>query len=339
MSPRRLRHLAGVTACLTAFALSAACSGGKPVARSTASTTSSPSTSSAAPSPTPTPVGTALTGGPVLAVKIDNTSAARPRIALDQADIIYVEPVEGGLTRLLVVYSRHLPTEVGPVRSGRESDRDLLANYGRVALAYSGASLYTLQVLAQGKQVNVVYDAGTRGFHRDHSRPAPYNVIGNSRELLARAGGSVKPSDIGFRYGPAAPGGVAGSSVSAAWPSSRVSLAWNAQRKRYLVTTDGRPDVSPAGAQYGASTVVVQYVRTHASTNRDVNGQPTPVAEVVGGGKATVLRDGKVWQGTWQRPAAAAPTSFTAGGQPITFAPAGTVWVLLVAAGQPVTVR
>jgi hypothetical protein len=284
-------------------------------------------------------VGTALTGGPVLAVKVDNTPAARPRIALDQADVVYVEPVEGGLTRLLVVYSRHLPPEVGPVRSGRESDLDLVANYGPVALAYSGASLYTLQVLARGAQVNVVFDASTRGFHRDHSRPAPYNVIGTTRELLARAGGSVRPHDIGFRYGPAAPGGSPASSVSAVWPASRESLVWNASRKQYLVTTDGQPDRSPGGTQYGAATVVVQYVHTHASPNVDVNGIHTPVAEIIGGGKVTVLRDGKAWQGTWNRPSATAPTTFTAGGQPITFAPTGPVWVLLVTAGQPVTVR
>ena len=83
----------------------------------------------------------------MLAVKIDNTSAARPRIGLDAADVVYVEPVEGGLTRLLAVFSRKQPAEVGPVRSGRESDVDLVANYGRVALAFSGSSSYTKRIL------------------------------------------------------------------------------------------------------------------------------------------------------------------------------------------------
>ena len=59
--------------------------------------------------------------GPVLAVKIDNTSPARPRIGVDAADIVYVEPVEAGLTRLLAIYASTLPPEVGPVRSARES--------------------------------------------------------------------------------------------------------------------------------------------------------------------------------------------------------------------------
>ena len=164
-------------------------------------------------------------------------------------------------------------------------------------------------------------------------------MIGTPKELLARAGGSVKPADIGFRYGPAASGGKAATSVAARWPSSRVSLTWNAKRKQYLVTTDGRPDVSPSGRQYSASTVVVQYVSTHQSGNRDVNGQATPVVDLVGQGSTTVLRDGLSWKGTWARKGVTAPTFFTVGKQPITFAPNGTVWVLLVAPGQGVSVR
>ena len=90
-----------------------------------------------------------------------------------------------------------------------------MANYGKVALAFSGSSSYTERILDRGKQVNLSFDQNSRGYHRDHSRPAPYNVIGNPKELLARAGGSVKPADIGFRYGPAAEGGKAATSVSA----------------------------------------------------------------------------------------------------------------------------
>lgn len=332
-----------VTPVLAALAVVAlglsACSGDKPAAAPTTSATSATSTTTTT-APAPTPTGPLpLVGGPVLAVKIDNTPAARPRIGLDVADVVYVEPVEGGLTRLLAVFSRTQAPEVGPVRSGRESDVDLVANYGRVALAFSGSSSYTKRILDRGKQVNLSFDQSTRGYHRDRSRPAPYNVIGNPKELLARAGGSVKPADIGFRYGAPTAGGTPATSVAARWPSSRVTLTWSAQRKQYLVTTDGRPEVSPSGRQYGASTVVVQYVVTHQSGNRDVNGQPTPVVDVVGNGPAVVLRGGLSWQGRWSRKGVTAPTSFTVGKQWLTFDPVGPVWVLLVTPGQSVVVR
>jgi hypothetical protein len=289
---------------------------------------------------TTTPSGPApLTGGPVLAVKIDNTSSARPRIGLDQADVVYVEPVEGGLTRLLAVFSRHQAGEVGPVRSGRETDVSILANWGKVAFAYSGSSSYTAKVLARGAQVNLSNDQSGRGYRRDRSRPAPYNLIGDPKALLARAGGSVQPRDIGFRYGPPAAGGAPATSVEARWPAATVALRWNAKRAQYLVVTDGRPDLSPSGTQYGASTVVVQYVASKDSANRDVNGRPTPVEQLVGSGKATVLRGGRVWQGTWSRSGATLPTTFTAGGKVVTFAPQGPVWVLLVPTGRVAVVR
>lgn len=336
--PRRAPRVLPLAAVLVLLSSVAACSGSCSGPSCGGPTTTPPTTTTT--TTTTTPAGPApLTGGPVLAVKIDNTSPARPRIGLDKADVVYVEPVEGGLTRLLAVFSRHQAPEVGPVRSGRESDVTLLANYGKVAFAYSGSSSYTAKILARGAQVNLSNDQSSRGYRRDHSRPAPYNLIGDPKALLARAGGSVKPGDIGFRYGPAVAGGTPATSVTASWPAATVSLRWNAKRKQYLVVTDGRPDVSPRGAQYGAGTVVVQYVATKPSANRDVNGQATPVVQLVGSGRATVLRDGRVWTGTWSRSGATAPTTFKAGGKVVTFAPQGAVWVLLVPTGRTATVR
>jgi hypothetical protein len=290
------------------------------------------------PSPSASPTGSL--SGPALAVKIDNTARSHPHIGKAEADIVYVEPVEGGLTRLLAVYSSTMPREVGPVRSARESDLAILANYGPVAFAYSGASSYTSRLLDKGEQVNLSYAASDTGFRRERSRPAPYNVIGDPKALLERADGSALPEDAGFEFGPAPAGGTAAASLAVRWPAARVSFAWDAGRKEYLLSTDGRPDVDPRGKQHGAATVVVQEVRTTASKNKDVTGAATPVVTLTGKGKATVLRAGRAWQGTWARERPTGPTSFTGGGgESLTMDPAGTVWVLLVAPGQAVTVR
>lgn len=335
-----------VPACALAVALIggvAACSGDQPPATPPSATASSVSSAASSAEPTPafSPTSlssfTALTGGPVLAVKIDNTAASRPRIGVGAADVVYVEPVEAGLTRLLAVFSSTMPAEVGPVRSARESDVDLLASWGPVAFAFSGASGGTLAALAQGRQVNLSNDASRTGFRRAADRPAPYNVIGSTAQLLARAGGSVAPADPGFRFGAPSPGGAPAPSVATAWTASRMALTWDGGRGRYLVATDGTPDLDADGTQHGAATVVVQHVPTHLSANRDVNGVQTPLVDVVGQGSVDVLRGGQVWHGTWARPSAAAPTSFVAAdGTPIAMAP-GPVWVLLVPQGQAVT--
>ena len=326
--------LAGVTvvvaaACSSAPAPPAATTA---PARTSTTTTTSPTTTARPPAPLP-----GLTGGPVLAAKIDNTNNSRPRVGVSKADVVYVEPVEAGLTRLLAVWSSTMPPQIGPVRSGRESDNDILANYGRVAFAFSGGSAGTLATLSHGSQVNLSFDASQVGFRRAGNRPAPYNVIGYTAELLARAGGSVPPGDTGLHFGPALPGGMPGTSVATSWAASRISLSWDAAQKHYLVTTDGRPDIDAAGSQHGAATVIVQTVHTYLSANRDVNGVQSPVAEVVGSGAVTVLRDGQSFVGTWSRPSAGAPTAYLMGSATIPLA-SGQVWILLVPQGQPVQV-
>lgn len=326
-----------------AVAAVAACSSAPATTHATATAPASTSTSTTS-TPTPTPTTPpppaalpGLTGGPVLAAKIDNTNASRPRVGVSKADVVYVEPVEAGLTRLLAIWSSTMPTEIGPVRSGRESDNNILADYGRVAFAFSGASAGTLATLSHGVQVNLSFDASQVGFRRAGNRPAPYNVIGDPTALLARAGGSVAPGDTGLHFGPALPGGAPGTSVATAWAASRISLSWDAARKRYLVTTDGRADIDADGTQHAAATVIVQQVHTYLSANRDVNGVQSPIAEVVGSGAVTVLRDGRSWVGTWSRPTSGAPTAYTSGGAMIPLA-SGQVWILLVPQGQPVQV-
>ena len=333
---------------ITALAL-AACSGGgqqgphptstsAPASSSARGTTTPSRPAPAAPAaPTAQTAQTRLGGGPVLAAKIDNTSASRPRLGVGRADVVYVEPVEAGLTRLLVLWSSSMPPQVGPVRSGRETDVDLLANYGPVAFAFSGASAGTLATLATGKQVNLSNDASGVGFFRSGNRRAPYNVIGDTRALLARAGGSVRPVDPGFRYGAAPAGGTRGTTVSTAWAASRIELSYDTGTHRYLVTTDGRADIDADGSQHAAATVVVQHVSTTLSANTDVNGVHSPLATVVGRGAVDVLRDGRVWHGTWSRSSAAAPTRFVSGGTTLTMS-TGPVWMLLVPVGQAVAI-
>jgi hypothetical protein len=86
--------------------------------------------------------------GPIMAVKLDDTSSARPQIGLEDADVVYIEQVEGGLTRLAAIFSSEIPTNIGPIRSARISDIDILSQYGKVIFAYSGAQRAMLTVIA-----------------------------------------------------------------------------------------------------------------------------------------------------------------------------------------------
>ncbi|HLH58658.1 MAG TPA: DUF3048 domain-containing protein, partial [Streptosporangiaceae bacterium] len=120
--------------------------------------------------------------GPVLAVKIDNIVQARPQTGLTAADIVYVLPVEGGLTRFMAVYSSHLPPVVGPVRSAREDDLELLRQFGRPAFAYSGATPHLLPFIHRARVVDL-YAGLVGGYYRSPSRAAPHNLYARPAQL------------------------------------------------------------------------------------------------------------------------------------------------------------
>ena len=124
--------------------------------------------------------------GRVLAVKIDNIVYARPQTGLTDADIVYVLPVEGGLTRFLAIFSSHFPPVIGPVRSARRDDLQLLGQFGRPAFAFSGAQGQLLPVVEHARIVDLYAGRGG-GYYRDYQRIAPYNLFATTRVLLAQS--------------------------------------------------------------------------------------------------------------------------------------------------------
>lgn len=265
---------------------------------------------------------------PVLAVKIDNIVYARPQTGINEADIVYVLPVEGGLTRFLAIFSSHLPPVIGPVRSARRDDLQLLGQFGRPAFAFSGAQGQLLPVVEKARIVDL-YAGIARGYYRDYSRLAPYNLYARTSVLLSQAKGASKARSIGYRFGQPPAGGRVTSSQTVTYPATRFSFTWSAGSRRWLVSMDGAPAKTTAGSRLAAATVVVQNTIVRKSGFLEY-GVPPPFAQTVGQGTAIVLRNGKAYQARWSRPGWNDGTTFTTpAGQPMTFAP-GQVWILLV---------
>lgn len=281
------------------------------------------------------PLMSPFTGEPVrslrrvLAVKIGNTAPERPPTGLSSADIVYTIPVEGGLSRILAVFSSHYPSVVGPVRSAREDDLALLRQFGRPALAYSGATPALLPVIHRSAIVDL-YDGIASGYFRSSSRFAPYNLYAHTQQLLAQARHASLARDIGFRFGPPPPGGRAARARSVSYPAASFRFTWSAAERRWLVWMDGAHARTTEDGELGAATVVIQYTIVRTSRFLEYGHRP-PYAETIGSGRAVVLRDGKAFQARWSRPNADGGTAFTAAsGQPMPFAP-GPVWIILTA--------
>jgi hypothetical protein len=264
----------------------------------------------------------------VLAVKIDNIVNARPQTGLTRADIVYVLPVEGGLSRFLAIFSSEYPPVIGPVRSAREDDLEVLRQFGRPAFAYSGATAALLPYIHRTGRIADLYAGAAGGYYRNPSRVAPYNLYAHARQLLRQAPRASRAHDIGFRFGPPPPGGKVTPSVSVSYPAASFRFTWSRALDRWLVSMDGSPARTTDGGRLAPATVVIQQTTVRTSRFREYGKRP-PYAESAGAGTALVLRDGKAWAARWSRPDPNGGTTFTtASGRRMTFAP-GQVWIVL----------
>lgn len=330
--------------CVSAAVVSlAACGGGH---HKKAALTPTPSTSAASTTTTPPPPPPAInpfTGGKpsknrVVAVKIEDTAAGRPQLGIDKADIVYIEQVEGGLTRLVAVFNTTLPV-VEPVRSTRANDPELLAQFGPIDYAASGGSKAELKPMDQSNLRTTINDRGGPGFARDDNRPVPNNLRANL-SLIGQVlkGAFAKSIGLVFSAAIANTPTLPGTSVRTVVGGTPVAFNWIPSVKRYGRLIDGSYQHTATGALISTPNVIVQFCKSTVYTaDRDVLGNPAQYTHTIGSGKVVVFRNGRRIVGTWSRPTATAGTTLKdASGTPIALAPGGE-WFVLVATGSPLS--
>ena len=272
--------------------------------------------------------------GPVLAVKIDDTNPAHPQIGIEDADVVYIEQVESGLTRLMAIFSSRIPERVGPVRSARISDIDILSQYGNVAFAYSGAQSKLLPIISQANLLDLGAQRQSPTIYTtDPARIQPYAMVLRADLLMARIVEKQyeieSARSVGFIFGDEPKDGKPTDEVVIDWPAATYKAQWSESEKRWFLYHNGRINSAESGIILGPTTLVIQMVSITPSEFGDKFGGVTPFSETVGEGKAYVLRNGKRFAGTWTRSDANSGTTFSLlDGEEIKFAP-GQVWVAL----------
>jgi len=272
--------------------------------------------------------------GEILVVKIDDTISARPQIGIDRADIVYIEQVEGGLTRLAAVFSSEIPTLIGPIRSARISDIEILAQYGRVVFAYSGAQSKMLPVISAANLND--YGAQRQSptiYTRSESRTSPTNMVLRADLLLEKVrsdGRDIATSrSVGWNFGDLPNGGTAITEATVSWPAASYDVKWSAEEERWLIFNNGIPNMSASGTQHGPTTFLIQTVEILPSEYGDKLGGVTPYSKTIGSGTGFVLRDGKYFPATWNRPDELSGTTWRAlDGSELPFA-RGQIWIAL----------
>jgi len=281
-----------------------------------------------------------LPGGtdkPVIMVKLDNTALARPHTGLVDADLVYVEEVEWGLTRLAAMFNRKIPKVVGPVRSGRISDLEILKQFSAPGFVFSGANNVLLKQIAVSNAVSLSPNEKGEYFYRNNRKQVPYNQMLKFAEMISKTKGLGMVGDVGLLFDRQVPlGGVMAKTFKATWPSSNVSGKWT--KKGWAISVDGYVQKDYVTRKpVIAKTVVIQFVEQTDSKQGDRFGGKTPLSRTVGSGSAIILRNGQRYSATWSRPLATGGTVYLVGGLPISF-DVGQVWILLVDAKKSMSV-
>ena len=276
---------------------------------------------------------------PALAVKVDNYPQARPQSGLDQADIVFEEPVEGGITRLVAVFQCQSPALVGPIRSARAVDAPILDQLSRPILIHVGGINPVIALLQNANLIND--DLYYRGsiVKTVPGRYAPYDTYVSAASAWALNPTDTKPPAALFTYSSTAPAGTPVTSIHIPFTGTNNTLwTWDAASGHWLLSYSGRAANVAGGGQIATTNIVVQSVHVTYGPwlENDVGGLEVQ-SQLTGSGPLTVLRNGVAITGTWHRATVNDPTTLTASdGSPIALQP-GQTWVEIVPSTVPVT--
>jgi hypothetical protein len=348
IAPSARRRATLLVALATGATLALAACGGSPADSPAAPVTQAPDVDAAKGAP-PAPVVPPrwpLTGvaapdvatRPALAIKIENSPESRPQTGLDQADVVWEQVVEGGISRFVAVYQSQVPAEVGPIRSVRPMDPAITAPLHGL-IAFSGGQQQFVQSLKNAGLQTVSMDAGADGFYRKKGvGPAPHNVYGTPQTFWDQADGehSAAPATqfVMAKTPEQATAVVAGGpSATVAVHlsgSSRPTWTWDAGTGTWQRAEGTTPAMLRSGARIATTNLVTLKVRLIDSGTTDPAGNPVPETVLEGTGEATVSSGGKTVTGTWTKSATdAVLTLAAADGSALTLVP-GTTWVELV---------
>ena len=295
--------------------------------------------------------GSEIYAAPAVACKIDNVEAARPQFNLNKADIVFVEMVEFGLTRLVAVWQSQPVDQAGPVRSVRPMDADITAPLAGI-FCFSGGQLPFVNAVKDTGQYmasETSEQADDKGsFSRLSSRGAPHNVMVDVGLLQSQHVDHLKapkamlpmvafdPATESYEVA-STEGGEETISFRIKYPQAE--SGWKAEGSYFVRSQDGDQHIDGASNEIlRATNVVVMQTKTDNSF-KDPKYGPIPRTVMIDSGIAWVFSNGKRVKGTWTKASQTAPIQlFDAAGAPIKLA-VGNTWIELMAEPSKITIK
>ncbi|MBQ29570.1 MAG: hypothetical protein CL434_07180 [Acidimicrobiaceae bacterium] len=267
---------------------------------------------------------------PAFLVKIDNHQLARPQWGINQADVVFEELVEANMTRFAAIFhSRNVP-DIGPVRSARTGDFDLLANLNTPLFGNSGGNPTVMRLLDEVDMVLVGdTSVGRAAYRRNEEKEAPHNLLTSTGEIYAAADGrgGTPPQMFSYRSkgDPLPPSAQQIVGIDIDYGGYQITYRWDDALQGWARTQEDTDHVDHDGVQIAPENVIVQFVKYGQS----VAYAGSPEVKIVGRGEAWVLTKGHLIEATWNRPTSTDITEFRdVDGATVQLTP-GRTWIAL----------
>ena len=272
----------------------------------------------------------------VIAFKVDNNLNARPQSGLQEADTVMEILVEGGMTRFLAFYMDKTSSYVGPIRSARPTDPNLVRPYGGI-LVVSGATAGLIPAIRE-LGVPVLEEVSAPTMFRIANRKAPHNLYADTelvREYIDQKGFLFNQDvDPLYAFGNDQSNWTTGAGRVTVRYSDFTTVIWkldNDQYSRFIV--DGYSPEDDAVAHNFITrdgyTDILQIPTVVVIQGPLYNDEVTTLPSVltVGVGPVTIFSDGKYIEGTWRRNDITDPFEFIDANQNPIEVPPSKQWI------------
>jgi hypothetical protein len=303
---------------------------------STSSSAASSSTSTTIPSDPVMPLtglpitDPAIAARPAVVVKVSNDPGARPQSGLEFADIVF-EAWGAGPTRFATVFQSKDAPRVGPIRSARTQDVDLVGSFNGAVFACSGGNNGAIAAI-RGSDLLVLTESQGPGWFLDKTRKRPHATFNDTASLRSNAAPDRPGPAVQFKYRKDGAAATGDASAGFKLHIEGVHAQWNydAKSDMYLRSQEGKPHVLANGTRVAFNNVAVLWI-DYGHSPADVR---SPDGGTIGSGDAVVFTNGKQIPAHWTRSDRLHPISLTdASGNPILLTP-GTTWFELANSGK-----
>lgn len=274
-----------------------------------------------------------------IAVMIDNHPSARPQSGLNEADLVYEIPFEGGITRFFAVYLHNDDaTEIGPVRSARHNCLDLVLEYNAIYVYYGGSPQAWDQIeKLKIEGMNGIYDCVT--FYRYPGRKEPHDKYTNIERIniTARNKGFDKKTGkrkFSFNEEDMVPNGESAEFISIKYPVKyTVMYKYDPTAGNYLRNINEEPHLDAVSeTQIRTKNIIIQFVNFKV-----IDSEGRLDIMMVGKGKGFYISNGSITEIKWEKDSRSSATRFIGKDDKEINLNPGKTWIHLVSSNTKVS--